>query len=178
MLIVIFPFYGIANNSHFNKIEITVIDETGEPIIGANIYTEDYSFTTTTDFDGKAVLEGLKYRDVLIISYIGYKTLEMPFYELRRKRDGILKMDVDAVEIEGVEVVGRRDDRPEEIPYQIDRITSGEIAFSNAQTSADILEKNGGLFVQKSQMGGGSPIIRGFEANRVLLVVDLSLIHI
>ena len=173
LLIVILPFYGIANNSpHFNKIEITVIDETNEPIIGANIYTEDYSFTTTTDFDGKAVLEGLKYRDELIISYIGYKTLKMPLYEVRRKKDGIIKMEVDAVEIEGVEVVGRRDDRAEEIPYQIERITSGEIAFSNAQTSADILEKNGGLFVQKSQMGGGSPIIRGFEANRVLLVVD------
>ena len=28
------------------------------------------------------------------------------------------------------------------------------------------------LSIQKSQLGGGSPIIRGFEANRVLLVVD------
>ncbi len=173
LLIVLFPFHGIANSSLYNKIEITVIDgQTNEPIIGANIYTEDYSFTTTTDFDGKAVLEGLKYRDKVIISFIGYKTLELPFYEIRRKKGGIIKMDEEVFEFEGIEVVGRRDDRPEEIPYQIDRITSGEIAFSNAQTSADILEKNGGLFVQKSQMGGGSPIIRGFEANRVLLVID------
>jgi len=38
--------------------------------------------------------------------------------------------------------------------------------------SADALAHHGGVYVQKSQLGGGSPIIRGFEANRVLLVVD------
>lgn len=173
LLTVLFPFYSTAHTSYLNKIEITILDaEDNEPIIGAHIYTENYSFTTTTDFDGKAIIEGLKYRDKVFITSIGYKTLELPIYELRRKKDGIIRMEVNAVELAGVEVVGRRDDRPEEIPYQIERITSSEIAFSNAQTAADLLEKNGGLFVQKSQMGGGSPIIRGFEANRVLLVVD------
>ena len=40
------------------------------------------------------------------------------------------------------------------------------------RTTADLLIKQGGVFVQKSQFGGGSPILRGFEANRILLVVD------
>ena len=39
-------------------------------------------------------------------------------------------------------------------------------------TTADILTASGQVFVQKSQLGGGSPIIRGFEASRVLLMVD------
>ncbi len=34
------------------------------------------------------------------------------------------------------------------------------------------LLQESGVFVQKSQMGGGSPILRGFEANKILLVVD------
>jgi len=38
--------------------------------------------------------------------------------------------------------------------------------------TADILINSGSLFVQKSQNGGGSPVIRGFEASRVLLMVD------
>lgn len=38
--------------------------------------------------------------------------------------------------------------------------------------SADILINTGSVFVQKSQQGGGSPVIRGFEASRVLLMVD------
>ncbi len=38
--------------------------------------------------------------------------------------------------------------------------------------TADILINSGSVFVQKSQQGGGSPVIRGFEASRVLLMVD------
>lgn len=38
--------------------------------------------------------------------------------------------------------------------------------------TADILINTGSVFVQKSQQGGGSPVIRGFEASRVLLMVD------
>ena len=169
---LLMSFSSSATPILFNEIPITLTDATTkEPIIGANIYTEDFTFNTTTDFDGKAIIKDLKYRDEVIISYIGYKTLTIAIYEIRRKR-GQIGLEVDAVELDGVEVVGRRDDRIEELPYQIERIVSKDIAFSNAQTAADVLDKNGGLFVQKSQMGGGSPIIRGFEANRVLLVVD------
>ena len=169
---LLISFSSLATPMLFDEIPITLTDATTkEPIIGANIYTEDFTFNTTTDFDGKAIIKDLKYRDEVIISYIGYKTLTIPVYEIRRRK-GRIALEVDAVELAGVEVVGRRDDRIEELPYQIERITNKEIAFTNAQTSADVLEKNGGLFVQKSQLGGGSPIIRGFEANRVLLVVD------
>jgi hemoglobin/transferrin/lactoferrin receptor protein len=42
----------------------------------------------------------------------------------------------------------------------------------NPQTSADLLANSGHVFVQKSQLGGGSPMIRGFSTNRVLITVD------
>jgi hemoglobin/transferrin/lactoferrin receptor protein len=46
-------------------------------------------------------------------------------------------------------------------------------SFINQQANtADILTNSGQVFVQKSQLGGGSPVIRGFEASRVLLMVD------
>lgn len=40
------------------------------------------------------------------------------------------------------------------------------------QTMADFLGSSGQVFIQKSQYGGGSPMIRGFSANRLLYVVD------
>lgn len=46
------------------------------------------------------------------------------------------------------------------------------IDFSNSQNMADLLLESGQVAVQKSQQGGGSPVLRGFEAARVLLVVD------
>ncbi len=47
-----------------------------------------------------------------------------------------------------------------------------EIERPDHVSTADLAEELPGVFVQKSQYGGGSPNIRGFEASRVLLVVD------
>ena len=57
-------------------------------------------------------------------------------------------------------------------PSQIEIISKEKIEFQNFQNTADMLANSGSLFVQKSQQGAGSPVIRGFEASRVLLLVD------
>lgn len=59
-----------------------------------------------------------------------------------------------------------------ELAQSVYTIHSDRIQSMEAQTSADILAKTGLITVQKSQQGGGSPILRGMEANRILLVVD------
>jgi hemoglobin/transferrin/lactoferrin receptor protein len=58
------------------------------------------------------------------------------------------------------------------VAQQVQSLDSKQIAAAQAQTSADLLANTMGIFVQKSQMGGGSPVLRGFEANKVLLVID------
>ncbi|HET9431127.1 MAG TPA: TonB-dependent receptor, partial [Chitinophagaceae bacterium] len=59
-----------------------------------------------------------------------------------------------------------------EVPNKISKISKLQILRNNPQTAADLLSQTGTVFVQKSQLGGGSPMIRGFATNRVLLVVD------
>ena len=59
-----------------------------------------------------------------------------------------------------------------EVPNKIVKINKSEIILNNPQTTADLLGQSGQVFIQKSQLGGGSPMIRGFATNRVLLVVD------
>lgn len=59
----------------------------------------------------------------------------------------------------------------DEIPFQVKVITKRQIVLENPSTSADMLEQ-AGIFVQRSQAGGGSPVLRGFEANKVLIVID------
>jgi hemoglobin/transferrin/lactoferrin receptor protein len=58
------------------------------------------------------------------------------------------------------------------VPQKIDVITPAYISAVNAQNTGDLLTSTGNIFVQKSQQGGSSPVLRGFEASRVLLVVD------
>ena len=58
------------------------------------------------------------------------------------------------------------------IAQQIQVIPAKEIENSQSLSTADLIANTGNVFVQKSQLGGGSPTIRGFEASRILLVVD------
>lgn len=58
------------------------------------------------------------------------------------------------------------------IAQRVDVIGEQQIRETNAQNSGDLLLNTGNVFVQKSQQGGSSPVLRGFEASRVLLVID------
>lgn len=57
-------------------------------------------------------------------------------------------------------------------PQQIFVFRKSLIQNANARSMSDLFLERGTLTVQKSQQGGGSPMIRGFEASRVLLMVD------
>ena len=66
----------------------------------------------------------------------------------------------------------KSEERKNKIPQPIELIDSKTIERAQSQTTADLIAQTGSVMVQKSQQGGGSPVIRGFEASRVLLVVD------
>src|SRR5688572_5939148 len=52
-----------------------------------------------------------------------------------------------------------------EVPNKIAKINLRQTLMQNPQTAADLLGTTGGVFIQKSQLGGGSPMIRGFATN-------------
>ncbi len=58
------------------------------------------------------------------------------------------------------------------IPYLVNVLKDEMLMESTGFSAADILEETGNIMVQRTQGGGGSPILRGFEANKILLVVD------
>ncbi len=58
------------------------------------------------------------------------------------------------------------------VPTKITRLDFEQTNAYNPQTAADMLGLSGEVFIQKSQYGGGSPMIRGFSTNRLLYSVD------
>src|SRR5690606_22814274 len=60
------------------SVEGTVVDQQGEPLIGVNIQIKGTNQGTATDIEGKFVLEEIDDNAVLVVSYIGYQTLEVP----------------------------------------------------------------------------------------------------
>lgn len=78
----------------------------------------------------------------------------------------------DTVNIKEVVISANKESQDKnKVAQQVTVITSEDIAKTNAQSTADLVAAQG-IGVQKSQQGGGSPMLRGFEASRVLLVVD------
>ena len=61
-------------------------------------------------------------------------------------------------------------EKKKNLAQKIDIITAAVISKYNSQNTGDLLINTGNIFVQKSQQGGSSPVIRGFEASRILPV--------
>ena len=112
------------------------------------------------------------FRKSINLKYLGYKELKVYPSQLMRDKTFIIIMEKDEVVLEEILVIGRTGERKEETPFQIETIDQKKLRLTNPQTSADALASNANVYVQKSQMGGGSPVIRGFEANKILLVID------
>ena len=69
-------------------------------------------------------------------------------------------------------VFNKWEQKRNEVPNKIAKVDIRESRLRNPQTTADLLGQTGAVFIQKSQLGGGSPMIRGFATNRVLIVAD------
>ncbi len=158
----------------FNENIVTVLDaDVNDPLPGVNIYNISRSFTAFTNEKGQADISEVAPNDTLFFNFVAYDEIKMSVEDIRRGYNRIYLQSSSVVLGEYVVYgVSKRMERSDDIPPVVEVIDSKEVQFSNPQTSADMLANTGSVFVQKSQMGGGSPIIRGFEANKILIVLD------
>lgn len=82
----------------------TVIDDTGLPVIGANILVKGTTNGTVTDVDGKFTLENVPEGALLIVSYIGF--LEQDVKVSHNKNVFHITLKEDTQKLEEVVVVG------------------------------------------------------------------------
>lgn len=150
---------------------VTVKDgATKAALVGVAVY--DTTYQTTTDLNGAFDISKFESKDILHFQMLGYRFKEVNYSQIIAN-NYIVYLDVEDVMMEEVVVsFSGWEEKAKTIPHQISRITAEDVSFQNVQTAADMVGSNQQVFIQKSQLGGGSPMIRGFAANRVLLVVD------
>lgn len=153
--------------------EITLLDmDTNETIINVAVYNLDKSKTAVTDFDGICDLSIFDRNERITFKHISYEIRKSTKGQILKQRNR-LYLNLKAEQLDEVVMsVSKWEQQKKDIPNKIASIDAREIAFVNPQTSADLLQNSGKVFVQKSQLGGGSPMIRGFATNRLLLSVD------
>lgn len=138
----------------------------------AAVYRLNPTVAVITNFKGRVDISALKDADSIHVQLLGYKPAVYSYDQLKAMQ---FKLYLDQADFSLDEVVisaTRWEQNKRDVPQKITMIKPMEVALQNPQTAADMLSASGEVFIQKSQLGGGSPMIRGWATNRVLLVVD------
>lgn len=150
--------------------DIQVISEEKLPVSDVLVYSKKGEITFYTNQSGLFNISLFSKYDTIYFQHPGYNNKSLAISDILKSRIVTLQSKVFPV-ISFVIEKKAYSDEIIGIPNQTDLIHQKQISQSNAQSSGDLLQESG-VFVQKSQMGGGSPVLRGFEANKVLLIVD------
>lgn len=152
---------------------VTIRDEeTGLPINRASLSSDAPSAFTFTNVRGQADLRAFAGSEQIEIHAIGYSTVTRNYAELEREGFAV-SLAPYGLSLDDVVVSAVRWNQPQrETPNKVGVIQRRDVSLQNPQTAADLLGISGEAFIQKSQLGGGSPMIRGFATNRLLIAVD------
>ena len=151
---------------------LRIIDAiTGYPIQDVIAYDPQTKVNTTSDVNGHIDLSVFSPEEQVHFEHIGYESLLFRISELQSSTQLALYPDTQRL-TEIVLSVSRTRDEKKRVSKQVAILSDRDIASVVPNTSAELLRQAPGVRVQQSQGGGGSPVIRGFEANRILIVVD------
>jgi len=171
IIMVIFSFIVLCTVSAQT---ITVTDAaSGLPLEGAVISSQDKMFSVTTDVNGQADISQLIISSTILnITLFGYQTIEIYSYK-NDSTNPIIVLTPKSFDLDQVVVSATKWSQSSlYLPQKVATLKAKDIAFQNPQTAADLLGFSGSVFIQKSQQGGGSPMIRGFATNRLLYAID------
>ena len=109
---------------------------------------------------------------IFLFSHPDYLSIVYSVEEIESSKYNVfINQNVNSFE-EVVVSASKFEEKKNDVSQKIQVLRAGEIAFQNQSSTADVLANSGNVMVQKSQLGGGSPIIRGFETNKVIMVID------
>lgn len=128
--------------------------------------------SAVTDMRGLAPMQAFAGADSIFFTMLGYETKVLSYKALERKKFVVYMQPSEFNLGEVVVSANRWAQSRRDIPLKISKIRQTDIVLNNPQTTADLIGGSGEVFIQKSQQGGGSPMIRGFSANRLLISVD------
>ncbi len=148
-----------------------------EPMPGVNIVPEGALAGAASDVEGRfSLLLSAPGRYRLIFSHIGYEALwrEVEVKEGAVADIGVLELRPAAQLLNAAVVVTARRSPEHQFlaPEAISVLTASEIARSGARAMPEALMGTAGVWMQKTNHGGGSPFVRGLTGNQVLLLLD------
>lgn len=151
---------------------VTITEENTQlPLEMVSVMCEKPKFVEATNTKGQVDISALKGAELIYIRAFGYKTINISYAGLDSIDFKVTlqsQLGLDEVIVSAV----RWNQTKKDVPNRVISISYKDVALLNPQTAADLLGASGEVTIQKSQQGGGSPMIRGFSTNRLLYTID------
>lgn len=156
----------------FSQIVTIKDSETLKPLEYATLHcvgTEDYAVTNQK---GRVDISKFNNCIEIEIRMLGYVPRILSYEKIVNTGNRVY-LEQSSITLDQVVISATKWKQPKrDIPIKITTLSAKDISFYSPQTSADLLSNSGEVFVQKSQQSGGSPMIRGFATNRLVISVD------
>ncbi|MFQ5640013.1 MAG: TonB-dependent receptor domain-containing protein [bacterium] len=154
-----------------------VIDKSqNTPLADVQIYIRGLRRGDVTNQQGEFLIDRLPVGTYdLTLRLLGYRTIKKYGIVLKANETVELNaaMEVDVLEFEDVVVTATREEEmASEIPRMVSIVDAKTIREKSLSQTPELLRAATGVVVQKTNQGGGSPIIRGLKANKLLFLVD------
>lgn len=146
---------------------------TSEPIENAHVLLSNSSLGAITDHNGHFAFSAFPQgRQLITISSIGYVTVEL-VVQSGEKAIHILLEPSSIILNNSITVTAQRSERLSfDVSQSIATLTSDQLSEKSSRSAPEALMNEAGIWVQKTNHGSGSPIIRGLVGNQILLMVD------
>ena len=149
---------------------------TGLPLRAARVIGPTPDLVAVTGVDGTVrVAVASAHRGCTVrVSAVGYRDHELPCEQLGEGEVLDVALDADRLRVtEGVVVTGRLvQPTGASTPRAVAVVTADDLERKQPRTTPEALDETAGVWVQKTNHGGGSPIIRGLAGNQILVLVD------
>jgi hemoglobin/transferrin/lactoferrin receptor protein len=151
---------------------IRVVDDDNRPVPDVAVYDNSKSSFTYTSRTGRVAIAAFKEASAICFQHFAFENECLSPLEIKDMNYTVRLTRKVFVLDEFVVSASRWEQNADEVPNKITPVLKSVVELQNPQTAADLLSLSGEVFIQKSQLGGGSPMIRGFATNRILIVVD------
>ncbi|MAY83998.1 MAG: TonB-dependent receptor [Flavobacteriales bacterium] len=168
-LCFLFAFLPTLLNAQILKITDL---ETDEPIEGVSLMSNAPKAFAVSNLYGEVDVSNFKGSKSILISSLAYENINISYDSLASLK---FELQLRSVSLQLEEVVvsaSRWRQSSNHVPNKINTIKPKDVRLQNPQSAADLLGLSGKVFIQKSQQGGGSPMIRGFATNRLIYTID------
>ena len=167
----------ISNAQTVTTIKGNIVDSNGELLIGATVLEKGTTNGTQADFDGNFSLENVKSDGILVVSYVGFKTVEI---SINGQSSINVVLEIDSDELEEIVLIGYGSQKKSDLTGSVGKVDADQLAERQiASVNQALAGKVAGVQVQTNsgRPGGRTNIrVRGFSSintgNNPLYVVD------